>query len=278
MTPLADLRFTFGGLLLVVFVAMAVAPGAFTAHDPMRTNFADALRGPSQQHWFGADELGRDTFARVVYGTRVSMLIAIAALSLSTVMGTLLGLIAGYAGNWVDELIMRVMDVLLSFPGILLAIAIAAGLGPGTQNVALAMGVYSVPTFARLVRASTLSTRQQEFVVSARAIGATDARIVGRHILPNIVATTVVVQLVVRFGTVILSAAGLGFLGLGVQPPAPEWGQMISAGRSYLGSAPHLMLLPGAVLTAAVLAFNLFGEWIQESSDPRLRNSNGRRS
>lgn len=266
-----DWRLWVGGFMLVGFVLMAAAPQALTVYDPLKTSFQAAMQPPSAQHWFGTDELGRDIFTRIVYGTRVSFLVAAGALGFSAVVGTMVGLVAGYKGGWADEIVMRSLDVLMAFPGVLLAIAIAAGLGPGTSNIALAMGVYSVPTFARLVRGATLSLRGQDFVVAGRAMGASDLRILTRHILPNIFATTVLVQVVVRFGIVILSAAGLGFLGLGVQPPQPEWGQLISSGRTYLGAAPHMMLAPGLILVLAVLAFNLVGDWLQEATDPRLK-------
>jgi peptide/nickel transport system permease protein len=272
-----DWRLIVGGTLVVIFLAMAVAPGLFTSVDPTKTDFRSALVGPSARHWFGTDELGRDLYARVVYGARVSFLIAVGALAGAASVGTALGLAAGYAGGSTDEVVMRLLDVLMSFPGVLLAIAIAAGLGPGTRNIALAMGVYTMPTFARLVRASTLAIKEREFVTAVRSLGASEIRIVGRHILPNIYATTILTQVVVRAGIVILSAAGLGFIGLSVQPPQPEWGEMISDGRSYLGAAPHLMLLPGAVLMLAVLSFNLVGDWLQDVTDPRRKARGGRR-
>lgn len=260
-----------GGAVLAVFIAMVAAPGLIARYDPLQTDFPAALQGPSASHWFGTDELGRDVFARIVYGARVSFLIGIGGLALSAVTGTVVGLATGYSGGWVDDIVMRVMDILMSFPGILLAIAIAAGLGPGVRNVTLAIGIYSIPTFGRLVRAATLAIREQEFITGAKAIGASSLRIIVRHVLPNIFATTVLVQLILRFGLVILSAAGLGFLGLGVQPPQPEWGQMIGAGQAYLNRAPHLMLFAGGALAMAVLAFNLVGDWLQTQTDPYLR-------
>lgn len=270
---LRDWRLWVGAPLLMGLLLMAIAPELIAQYDPLKTDFRSALQPPTGAHWFGTDELGRDLFARIVFGARVSFLVGAGALALSATVGTALGLMAGYSGGALDELTMRLLDILMSFPGVLLAIAIVAGLGPGERNVVLAMGIYSIPTFARLVRGSTLALREQEFVTAALALGATNLRILCRHVLPNIVASTVLVQVVVRFGIVILSAAGLGFLGLGVQPPQPEWGQLISAGRSYLSTAPHMMLLPGGVLMAAVLAFNLVGDWLQEMSDPRLHGT-----
>ncbi|MCL5076210.1 MAG: ABC transporter permease [Chloroflexi bacterium] len=270
-----DWRLLCGGLILAVFVTIALIPSYLAPFDPLEQNFAVALSGPSGLHPLGADELGRDILSRVIFGARYSLLIAGGAIGLAAMVGTAMGVAAGYLLGKVDEIVMRLMDVLMAFPGILLAIAIAAALGPGVTNVTVAVGVYSIPIFARISRGSTLSIAQEEFVLAARMGGARDVRIVLRHILPNIVPTVVLTQFVLRLGIAILSAAGLGFLGLGVQPPIPEWGAMMGSGRAYIRVAPHIIAFPGLAIVLLVLGFNLIGDWLQDMMDPRLRREMG---
>jgi len=270
MLRVSDWRLVVGGALLCGFLLIAVAPQAVTRQNPFNGDLGGALGLPSHRHLFGTDELGRDLFARVVYGARITLEITVGALLVSAVAGVALGTAAGYRRGPVDEAVMRTLDIVMSFPGVLLAIAIVAGLGRGIVNLSIAMGVTSVPVFARLSRGLVLSVAENEYVAAATAMGSTGTRIVVRHIVPNIMST-ILVQLVARFGLTVLSAASLGFLGLGVEPPQPEWGQLINAGRAYIGSNPGLIVFPGVALMATVFAFNLVGDFLQDLIDPRLR-------
>lgn len=265
-----DWQLLLGSAILVSFLLITITPQFVTHSDPYRVELDEAVQPPSSEHWFGTDELGRDLLARVAYGARATLAVAVGALTLSTVVGTSVGVLGGYFRGFADEVLMRLLDILLAFPGVVLAIAIAAGLGPGVLNLSIAMGVYAIPIFARISRGVVLSVAAQDYVLAARAIGAPDWRIIVSHISPNIL-NVILVQIVVRFGLIVLSAAALGFLGLGVRPPQPEWGQLIYSGVSYLGVASHLMLFPGLALMATVLGFNLIGDWLQEIMDPRLR-------
>jgi len=240
------------------------------AYDPYFIAPADALRGPSHLHPLGTDELGRDVLARLLQGARITLVITMAAVALALVVGATLGLAAGFYGGAVDTAIMRSVDVLMSMPGFLLAIGIIAALGVGTTNVILAVGIYSIPTFARIARASTLSVKAEEYVTAARSLGATDRRIMWRHVLPNIVPP-LIVQTSLRMATAILSASSLSFLGLGTQPPTPEWGAMLSAGRDYMTRAPLLVAAPGLAILTVALSFNLLGDGLRDSLDPRLK-------
>ena len=252
-------------LILVAFAAPYIAP-----YDPVHQDLANSLAGPSMTHLAGTDVHGRDIFSRIIYGTRISLRIGFLGMLLGCVAGVILGLVAGYYGGWWDTVIMRLMDVQLAFPGLLVAICIIAIIGPGLENVILAVGIFSVPLFARVTRGQILSLKEQEFIVAARMMGAQDGRIMLSHLLPNAVAPLLVLC-TLRIATAILTAASLSFLGLGAQPPIPEWGAMLSDGRAYLSIAPHVATTPGLAILITVLAFNLLGDGLRDALDPRLK-------
>ncbi len=261
----------FGLAMILLLVIMAVVGPSLAPFDSIDLNLMQALQPPSSQHWFGTDELGRDILSRLLVGSRVTLLITSGAVFFGTLIGSIIGVLSGFYIGWVDDLLMRLMDVLLSLPGFILAIAVVALLGPGTVNVVIAVAVSSVPVFGRLSRASTLSAREQEYVLAARSLGASSARIVGQHIFPNIVAP-ILVQSSLNLATAVLTAAGLSFLGLGPQPPAPEWGAMLSTGRGYIISAAwHLSIAPGLAILIAAMSFNLVGDGLRDAMDPRLK-------
>jgi peptide/nickel transport system permease protein len=259
-----------GGIVVAIFVIVAALAPVLSPYDPLKGGLGNRLRAPSAAHWLGTDELGRDLLSRVLYGARITAQIQVAAVGLALVLGTALGLAAGYVRGSVDQTIMRLMDILMAFPGIFLALAIIAALGTGLSNVIIATGIFLVPQFARVVRASTLTLREMEFVQAARALGRGDVAIVFRYLLPNSLAP-IIVQTSLRMATVLLTASGLSFLGLGVQPPSPEWGAMLSNARSYMITAPHVALMPGLAIAVVVLGFNLLGDGLRDSLDPRLR-------
>ncbi len=259
-----------GAGIVVVFVALAVLAPVLVPYNPIQGNLNDRLQSFSGTHWLGTDELGRDLLSRIIYGARISLQIQIVAVFLSLVIGVTLGAVGAYLGGQVDNLVMRAMDVLLAFPSIFLALAIIASLGTGLFNLMLAAGISSVPQFARIVRASILSLKEREFVEAALALGSGSNRIMFRHLLPNCLAP-IIVQSTLRMATVLLTASGLSFLGLGVQPPTPEWGAMLSNARSYLIVAPHVATIPGLAIMVVVVGFNLFGDGLRDTLDPRLR-------
>jgi len=262
---------TFGMGLIAVVLLVAVIGPTFAPYDPLKPTPLDRLQGPSEAHLFGTDSLGRDIFSRVIYGARISILIGLISVSISLLPGTLLGLVAGYFGGRVDSLIMRLMDMLLAFPAILLAIFITAILGPSLPNTMVAVGIVYIPHYARIVRASVLSLKEQLFVQAIAHLGGGHARILGRHILPNVLPP-IIVYATLGMGTAVLQAAALGFLGLGAQPPQPEWGAMLSEGRQYIQIAPHVAAFPGAAILVLVLGFNLFGDGLRDVLDPSLRS------
>jgi glutathione transport system permease protein len=254
-------------LLLVLVAAFAPWLAPFDAE-----NFFDydALNTPpSAKHWFGVDSLGRDIFSRILMGARISLAAGFISVAVGAVIGTLLGLLAGYYQGWWDRIVMRMADVLFAFPGILLAIGIVAILGNGMVNVILAVAVFSVPAFARLVRGNVLSLKHQTYIEAVRSIGASDRVIMLRHLLPGTVAS-VVVYLTMRIGTSIITAASLSFLGLGAQPPTPEWGAMLNEARADMLNAPHVALFPSLAIFVTVLAFNLLGDGLRDALDPKL--------
>lgn len=258
--------------ILVILVLLALFADVIADYDTVviKQNLANRLKGPSAEHWLGTDEFGRDIFARLVHGARVSLKVGIIAVGISIILGGILGALAGFYGGRIDNIIMRIMDVFLAVPSILLAIAIVSALGPSIINLMVAISISSVPRYARIVRASVLSIRDQEFVEAARAIGANNARIIFRHIIPNSLAP-VIVQGTLGVASAILSTAGLSFIGLGIQPPAPEWGSMLSGGRQYLRYAWWVTTFPGVAIMITILSLNLLGDGLRDALDPRLK-------
>lgn len=259
-----------GGVIVLLFVFIAVLAPWLSPYPPNEGDLTKRLKPPCREHLLGTDPLGRDLLSRVIYGARISLQIQIISVSIALVVGTLLGLIGGYYGGRLDNLIMRLIDILLAFPGIFLAISIIAVLGPGLTNLMLAAGIYSIPQFARIVRGSVISLKEKEFIEAARAVGERDFDILFRYLLPNSMAP-IIVQTTLRMATVLLTASGLSFLGLGVQPPTAEWGAMLSNARAYLITAPHVAMVPGLAIMLVVMGFNLFGDGLRDSLDPRLR-------
>lgn len=262
---------TVGAVLVVVFVVFALFAPWIAPQDPANIDLPSRLTAPSRAHWFGTDELGRDIFSRVIYGARISMLVGVSVVIGSLVIGTIIGSLAGYYGSWFDRFInVIVMNAFLSFPGILLAIAFVAFLGPGLFNLILALIIGGWVGYARLVRAQVLAAREKEFVEAARALGANDLRVIGRHILPNIIQP-VIVQAAIGMAGAVLAEATMSFLGLGVPPPISSWGSMLNDGRSHLFDAPHLVLFPAGAVMLAVLSFNFIGDALRDYLDPRSR-------
>jgi peptide/nickel transport system permease protein len=253
-------------LILVAIFAPAIAP-----FDPIKIDPAQALLQPSITHPFGTDQYGRDVFSRVVAGTYLSLSVGMISVGIAIVIGVIVGLLSGYYGGWVDTLFMRMIDVMLAFPGILLALTIVSMLGPNLTNLMIAVGISSIPTYARLTRGSVLSAREEVYVEAARSIGVSNNRILGRHILPNVVAP-IIVTATLGVGAAILWAAALSFLGLGSQPPTPEWGRMLSEGRQYLRDHWWISTFPGLAIMVTVLAMNILGDGLRDVLDPRLKS------
>lgn len=259
-----------GLVLIVILFLMAIFAHAITPYTYSKQNLMHAFEPPSAQYIFGTDEFGRDIFSRIVYGARISLQVGFIAVGISMFIGGFLGALAGYYGGKIDNFIMRIMDVLLSIPSILLAIAIAASLGPGLFNLMIAVGISAIPNYARIVRGSVLSIRGQEFVEAAKAVGSSDLRIIFKHIIPNCTAP-IIVQATLGVATAILTAAGLSFIGLGIQPPIPEWGAMLSGGRSYIRDYPYMTLFPGLAIMITILALNFVGDGLRDALDPKLK-------
>jgi peptide/nickel transport system permease protein len=259
----------FGAIVVALVVLMAVMAPLLSPYDPLKQDVSNLLSPPSVIHPFGTDNTGRDVVSRVIWGTRVSLIAGLVSVAIALVLGCGIGLAAGYWGGRVDGVLMRFIDAVLSFPALVLALALGAVLGAGLGGVLIALGVVYTPTFARLMRGQVLSVRNREFVQAARVIGGADVWILARHILPN-AATPIVVQASLSIGFAILAEASLSFLGLGVQPPEPSWGSMINAGRGYLQQAPWLVFGPGAALFVCVLGLNFLGDGIRDALDPRV--------
>ncbi len=257
-----------GLIVVVALTVMALLAPYIAPFDPAKQDFSALLQPASSAHWLGTDELGRDTLTRVMYGARISLSAGLVSVALALLVGTLLGLVSGFVGGWLDELIGRFIDALLAFPFLILAITLAAILGPSLQNTMLAIAIVTTPAFARVTRAQVLAQRELEYVQAAGALGAGSARTLLRHILPNISAA-LIVQTSLAIAEAVLAESTLSFLGLGVQPPTPSWGSMLNTARGYLQTAPWLALAPGVIIFATVLAFNLLGDGLRDALDPR---------
>jgi len=258
-----------GAFLLGLFVICAVFADYLAPYDPLEADLANNLAPPSSTHLLGTDELGRDLLSRIVHGARISLSLGVISVGTALIFGIIIGASTGYYGGALDQIVMRGVDIVLSFPTLLLAIMIVAILGPGLTNAMLAVGISLIPEYARLTRSTFLYLRELDFVQAAKMVGASDARIIFRHILPNSFAP-LIVQSTLNIATAILSAAALGFLGLGAQPPLPEWGAMLSKGRIYLMVAPHVTVYPGSAIVISVLSLNMIGDGLRDALDPRM--------
>jgi peptide/nickel transport system permease protein len=259
-----------GTLFLLVMAAVALSAPLIAPYNPNDQTLLSRLQPASSAHWLGTDELGRDEFSRLIYGTRTSLFVGFVGTAGGLLAGTLLGLISGFFGGWVDSLSMRFVDVMYAFPGILLAILIVAILGPGLLDLIVALTIWGTPTLSRIVRSSVLSLKSQDFVEAARAMGASRTQVMFKHLLPNSLAP-IIVYATLGVAGALLTAAALGFLGIGVQPPTAEWGQMLSVGRDYLTEAPNLMIYPGAAIFLTVMSLNLIGDALRDALDPRIK-------
>lgn len=257
--------------IILFFVLIALLAPWIAPYDFKAQQLVNRLAPPSAEHWFGTDDLGRDLFTRVIYGARISLWVGFFSVIGSIIVGTALGILAGYYGKWMDMMISRLFDILLAFPSILLAIAIVAILGPSLQNALYAIAIVNIPTYGRLVRAKVLSLKSEEYITAARAIGMKNGRILFSHILPNSL-TPIIVQGTLGIATAIIEAAALGFLGLGAQPPDPEWGKMLSDSRQFIQKAPWTVVFPGLSIMLTVLGFNLMGDGLRDVLDPRMKN------
>jgi peptide/nickel transport system permease protein len=262
-----------GLVIVVLFAFSAILAPLLAPYSPTKQQITNGLKPPSFDHWLGTDQLGRDLLSRILYGGQASLQVGFIAVGIALFVGVALGLIAGYWSNsWLEVIIMRAMDALLAFPALVLALALVAALGPNLQDAIIAIGIVGIPAYARLTRGQVLSVRERDYIEAARTVGATDFRIILRHILPNVTAP-LIVQSSLGIAFAILAEAGLSFLGLGVQPPTPSWGEMLNSGRGYLEIDPWLIIGPGTAIFLCVLGFNFLGDGIRDVLDPRLRNS-----
>jgi len=257
-----------GASIVLFFVAIALLAPLLAPYDPLEVVIPRRLQAPSSDHWLGTDDLGRDNLSRILYGARVSLIVGVAATAIGAAIGTVLGIVAGYFGGVKDSIIMRFIDILLAFPGLLLALAIVTVLGSSTRNVILAVAIFAVPSFARIVRGSTLSVKKLEYIDAIRAIGAKDIRIIFVHVLPNILSP-IIVQATLNVGGAIVTAAALSFLGVGTPPPTPEWGAMVDRGRAFLIQAPHMIYFPGLMIFLLVVGINMFGDGLRDYLEPK---------
>ena len=264
-------RLALAGLVVVVLLLVAAAGAPWLAPaDPAKQSLVEKRARPGEKFLLGADEFGRDILSRVIFGSRVALLVGLLSVAIALGLGLALGCLAGFAGGWLDVLIMRGVEVLLAFPYLLLAIAVVSALGPGVLNTTIAVGIWGTPTVIRLVRGAVLTARESEYVNAARALGATAGRVLTRHVLRNILPTVIVYSTLFMANAILVEAA-LSFLGLGVPPPTPSWGLMVSSGRDFLLVAPHIATIPGLAIMVAVLGFNLLGDGLRDALDPRLR-------
>lgn len=259
-----------GGAIILLLVLSAVFAPIISPYDPYEQRVGPLTEPPTRSHPFGTDPLGRDLFSRMVYGSRITLQIGTIIVAISVVLGVSVGLVAGFYGGWIDAVLMRFTDIMLAFPGLMLALAIVAILGPSLNHAMIAVGLTSFPGFARVVRGSTLSIRETEYVTAGRVLGATSGQLMRRAVLPNVLAPIIVLASL-EFPAAVLTAAALSFIGLGAQPPTPEWGALLVDARTYIRSAPHLINVPGAAIFIVVLAFNLLGNTLRDVLDPRLR-------
>lgn len=259
------------GLALTLFMTLVAVFAPWIApYDPFDQSIMNALRPPSLSHPFGTDELGRDLLSRVIYGTRITLRVGLISVGIAGTVGIVLGVLSGYLGGWVDFLVMRLVDLMMAFPGILMALTIMAILGPGLTNLMIAVGISSIPSYIRVTRGAVLVMKEIEYVQSARALGCSDLTTMFKHVLPNVLAPVIVLA-TTGVANAILSAAGLSFLGLGVQPPIPEWGAMLTFSRLYLQLAPWTAIFPGVAIMLTVLGINMFGDGLRDALDPKLR-------
>lgn len=258
-----------GGVLIFPLFLVTIFAPFLTRTDPLEMDFTALLSPPSWEHPLGTDQFGRDIFARILYGSRISFEVGIISVGLALIFGMPIGAIAGYVGGWIDNLLMRIMDAILAFPATLLAIGLVSALGPSTGSAMIAIGVVYIPRFARLMRASVLAKREEEYVLAAKALGEGDAFLFFRHIFPNSLSP-LIVQSTVTFAFAIIIEAGLSFLGLGTPPPTPSWGLMLNEARAFMTTAPHVAIFPGLAISLAVLGFNLLGDGLRDLLDPRL--------
>lgn len=260
-----------GGVVVVMtLVILALLAPVIAPADPIEMSIEAVMAPPSPQHWFGTDQYGRDILSRVLYGARLSLQTGLVAVAIAATIGSLLGLAAGYYGEAVDSIIMRIVDILLAFPGMLLAMAIVAVLGPSLINVMIAVGIGATPTYARVVRSSVLSAKEMQYVLAARSIGCSNTRLMFTHILPNTLSPIIILSSL-SIASAILAASGLSFIGLGAQPPTPEWGAMLNAGRTYLRDAWWMTTFPGLAIMLTVMSINMIGDGLRDALDPRLR-------
>jgi peptide/nickel transport system permease protein len=268
---LARNRVAMGGLAVVLFfIVVAVFAPWIAPHDPLAAGWSTIRKAPSAAHWFGTDDLGRDVLSRVVWGTRASLMAGVVSVAISLLLGVVIGMVAGFFGGWIDALISRITDAFLACPFLILAIALAAFLGPSLTNAMIAIGVSAAPIFVRLTRAQVLNVKVEDYIEAARAVGCSPLRIAVSHMLPNITAP-VIVQSTLAIAAAVIAEASLSFLGLGQQPPAPSWGSMLNTAKNFMDSAPWMAIWPGLAIFILVLAFNLLGDGLRDALDPRHR-------
>ena len=260
-----------GLAVLVMIVILVVFAPLISAYDPAKLNPPDALQGPTLRHLFGTDQFGRDQLTRIMYGGRLSLMVGLISVAIGLGVGSLMGSVAGYFGGWIDEVLSRIIDIMMAFPGILLAMAIVAVLGISVTNLMIAIGISSIPSFARLIRGGMLSAKENDYVLAARAIGVSDASIIRNHIMPNIMAP-ILVYATLRIATAILASASLNFLGMGAKPPTPEWGLMLSESRSFIRTAWWLATFPGLAIMAVVISINVLGDGMRDAFDPWMKD------
>nr|WP_235615603.1 nickel transporter permease [Brevibacillus reuszeri] len=263
-------RALYGFWMVILCLLVAVLAKWIAPYDPIEQNMEIMLEGPSWSHPFGTDEFGRDILSRIIHGTQISLMTGFVGVLIAVVIGVALGTISGYFGGLADSLIMRIMDIFMAFPSFLLALAIVSVLGPGMVNVMIAIGIFSVPTFARLSRSSVIAIKDKEYIEAVKAMGGSHFHIIVKHVIPNSIAPIIVLS-TMRIATAIITAAGLSFLGMGAQPPTPEWGAMLSTGREYLRVAPHVSTMPGLAIMFLVLGFNMLGDGLRDALDPKMK-------